>query len=234
MHIGVLICGHLPPDVTRVHGTYTDLFGTLFAGRGWRFSTWNAVDMELPSHPQEAEAWLVSGSAHGVYDDLPFIPPLEDFLRAIHAAALPMAGICFGHQIIAQALGGTVRRHPGGWRLGRQTYRIEGLGDLSLNAWHHDQVITPPAGARVVAANPGCPIAGLAYGDRILTVQPHPEFSDPVLSRLAQGREGAPGYPPGLTGLVTTGTDTPLGSPRLADWMADFLERAAAKAPSDD
>src|SRR5690606_32956787 len=118
----------------------------------------------------EAEGWLLTGSRHGVYDGLPFIAPLEAFVRDAYAAGVPLVGVCFGHQLIAQALGGRVEKFDGGWAVGRHSYAFEGVGEVALNAWHQDQVIEAPAGARQVASSEFCKNAALVYGDRAFTV----------------------------------------------------------------
>lgn len=145
MRIGILKCGQ-SPDVTRAeHGDYDDMFERLLAGRGFTFDRYHVEAMEFPESVHAADGWLITGSRHGVYEDHAFIPPLEDFIRAAFAADVPMVGVCFGHQIIAQAMGGRVVKHPEGWRVGAQDYVIGGK-PMVLNAWHQDQVVDlPPA-----------------------------------------------------------------------------------------
>ena len=146
MHIGILQCGHFPTAEGFPEQTYGDLYEALLSGRGMTFQTWSVVDMEFPESIESADGWLVTGSKHGVYEDLPFIPKLEQFLREAYEADRPIVGICFGHQILAQALGGTVEKSARGWALGRQLYDLEGE-TVALNAWHQDQVTRPPSEA---------------------------------------------------------------------------------------
>ena len=175
MKIGILQTGHAPEELMARLGDYSDIFQRMLAGNGFDFETWNVVDMEFPSGPDVVEGWLITGSKHGAYEDHAWIPPLEELIRRIHAQKIPMVGICFGHQIIAQALGGTVVKFEGGWSVGRTEYTLNGE-PVALNAWHQDQVIERPTEARTLGSSHFCEHAFLAYGDHIWTVQPHPEF----------------------------------------------------------
>lgn len=195
MRIGILKTGQ-SPDVTRAeHGDYDDMFERLLAGRGFDFVSYHVEAMEFPDSVRDAEGWLITGSRHGVYEDHAFIPPLEDFIRRACDAGVPVVGICFGHQIVAQALGGRVEKHPAGWAVGAQDYDFAGES-VTLNAWHQDQVTQAPDGAEVIGWNDFCPNAALAYGDRALTVQAHPEFGDGFIDGLMEHRGSA--VPPAL------------------------------------
>lgn len=224
MILGILQTGHVPPAVAARDGTYTDLFGRLFAHRGFDLRTFSVVDMEFPDSPEAADAWLVTGSRHGAYEDHPWIPPLEDLIRAIRDAGRPMVGICFGHQIIAQALGGRVEKFAGGWSVGRRHYQIGGQ-TVALHAWHQDQVVDLPPGATVLGSNDFTRNAVIAHGDRILTVQPHPEFPPSVIEELAGL---ATTVPEPLLKAVHADLGQPTDSRTVADWLADVIEGAPA------
>jgi GMP synthase (glutamine-hydrolysing) len=219
MKIGILQTGHAPDIVLPELGDYDAMMARMLDGHGFDFVTYSVVDEEFPDGPQDADGWLITGSKHGAYEDHAWIPPLEALIRAIHAANLPMVGICFGHQIIAQALGGKVVKHPDGWRVGATEYDIEGT-PLTLNAWHQDQVIEAPKKAELVGRAEGCDIAALRYGDRIFTVQPHPEFDATMMDRLIEHR--AIGVVPDplrdhARGLLSTPTDNAVMATRIAD-----------------
>lgn len=231
MKIGILHCGHTAPYVIARHGEYAEMFQRLLAGPGRDFVTWDVVDGDFPNGPDAADAWVMTGSPLGVYEDHPFIAPLEALTRDIVAAQRPFAGICFGHQLIAQALGGKVVKHPGGWRMGPQPYRIEGAQDpMQLHAWHQDQVTVAPPGAQVIASGPDCAIAGMTIGEHVLSLQAHPEFTDAVVEDLITARRDAPNF----ANAPFADVEARLGAPIDRDWAAQrigtFLEQAEARA----
>ncbi|MBD3678882.1 MAG: type 1 glutamine amidotransferase [Rhodobacteraceae bacterium] len=228
MHIGILQTGHSPEELREDIGDYTQMFQRLLKGRGFSFSTWDVVDMAFPASVEAADGWLISGSKHGAYEDHPFIPPLEDFIREAHAGKRPMIGICFGHQIIAQALGGKVEKFPGGWSVGRQEYDFGG-NKLALNAWHQDQVTRRPEGAKLEASSEFCENAALSYGGHIFTLQPHPEFDEAMIDGLIRYR--APGLvPPPLIEQASQGLAQGTDSDLMARRMAEFFINARQDA----
>ncbi|MGI3184374.1 type 1 glutamine amidotransferase [Nioella aestuarii] len=189
MRIGILLADEFDDPTQAAIGPYQGLFERLLSGHGFTYHAWKVSEMELPDSPDDAEGWLVTGSKAGTYEDHPWITPLEETIRNIRASSRPLVGICFGHQIIAQALGGRVEKYAGGWCVGRHVYQIDGR-DVPLNAWHQDQVVELPPDGRRLGQSSFCENAVLAYGETVLTYQPHPEFDADVTGHFARTLRG--------------------------------------------
>lgn len=224
MQIGILQTGHAPDALIGQTGDYDAFFQRLLKGQGLSFRSFTVVDMEFPDSVNDCDGWLITGSRHGTYEDLPFIKPLEDFVRQAYAEEVPMVGICFGHQIIAQALGGKVEKFKGGWAIGPQTYQFNG-DQINLNAWHQDQVIEIPKEAKVAATSPFCAYAALTYNNHAFTVQAHPEFDSPFVADLiaTRGRGVIPDTI--LDAAEEKLSETPINDAILAQKIADFFKQ---------
>ncbi len=198
IRVGILETGRLPDELATNYGDYVEMVGNWLNLPDVTPRGYAVVDMELPARPEDADIWLITGSRHGAYEDHPWIPPLEQFIRDCRAAGVPMVGICFGHQIMAQALGGKVAKSAKGWGVGVHEYSIDNwpaeLGDtpadLRLHAFHQDQVEELPDGAQVLASSPFCDYAALWYPGFAVTFQGHPEYKPDFASDLLTIRTG--------------------------------------------
>jgi len=223
MRIGILQTGQSPDALRGAMGDYPSFFERLLAGRGLTFRTWHVEAMDFPQSVHDCDGWLITGSRHGAYEDHPFIPKLEDFIRTAYKERVPLVGICFGHQIIAQALGGKVERFGGGWAVGPQDYDFGGE-KITMNAWHRDQVMRRPKGAEVAACNDFCENAALVYGDRAFTVQAHPEFEDAFIEGLLTHR-GKGLVPDEIMEAARARLGRDNDAARIADRIAEFFLR---------
>ena len=223
MRIGILQTGLAPEALAIDMGDYPDMFAKLLAGHGFTFDTYRVVEMQFPTSVHDADGWLLTGSRHGAYEDHPFIPPLENFIRSAYAEAVPMVGVCFGHQIIAQALGGRVEKFKNGWAVGATDYDFGGKR-LTLNAWHRDQVTKLPPDAEVIASNDFCANAALVYNDRAFTVQAHPEFRPEFVNGLMQTR-GRGVVPDDLMAKAASRLADPLDDGTIANRIAKFFKQ---------
>jgi GMP synthase-like glutamine amidotransferase len=234
----ILKTGDVPAPLADRFAPYPDMFARALegAGAGFRYRT-VAVNEGAPlPDPATLDAVLITGSAAGVYEDHAWLDPLRGFIRAAYGARTPMVGVCFGHQVIADALGGVVRKSEKGWGLGRHRYRLKGRPaalapamaglpeTLAIACSHQDQVIAPPEGAEVFLSSGFTPNAGLVYANgAVMSVQPHPEFEDSYARALVELRRGRAPEPVIATALASF--ETPSDSRLAAGLVAAFLMR---------
>ncbi len=242
MRVTIIETGRAPGRLSEDFPRYPDMFASLMsaADANLSFETVALLDGAALPAPAARQAILITGSPYGVYDDTPWMEPLRDFIRSAFTVRTPMIGVCFGHQIIADAMGGDVRKSPKGWGVGRHTYSIresrswmpDAGASVSLSVSHQDQVITPPDSAVTLASSAHTDHAMLAYRDApVISIQGHPEFSDPFVSALYAARRGK-----SLTDAEADGAIASLSAPednaRVATWLAHFLREASAGAPA--
>jgi GMP synthase-like glutamine amidotransferase len=230
MRIGILQTDHVRPQFVTRHGDYEDMFASLLRSE--------APDLDLVVYdvqkaiPEtiDCDAYLITGSKDSVYDDLPWIMQLVDFVKASLAAGKKVIGVCFGHQLMAHFFGGRVAAADKGWGVGVHTsdvcHQYPWMADLpaqqlSLLSSHKDQVMELPHGAQLYLASDFCPLAGFVQGSQVLTVQGHPEFSAQYAADLMDMRAeilGEPVYQAGKKSL-----SRPTQSALMAKWMLSFI-----------
>ena len=159
---------------------------------GWTVEAFNVKDGVFPDSPDQFDGVMITGSPASVHDDAAWIPRLEELIRQMVGQGIPVFGACFGHQVIARALGGTVGYNPDGWSMGIVETQVtdpapwmqQAPRRMALYAAHKEQVTEPPAGVRILTETPGCPVGGFAIGGHVYTTQYHPEIEPEFMAAL--------------------------------------------------
>lgn len=232
MEIGLLKIYEVEEDLRPVHGLYGEMFARLLR-EGGLSASWREYDVragELPQTTGECDGWLITGSKHAVYEDHEWLPPLFGFIRRLRDAGSPrVAGVCFGHQAVAAALGGRAEKSANGWGSGRQQWQICGdaewmrprPAEFSLLASHQDQVAELPPGAELLAASEFCPIAMFAVGRQFFCMQGHPEFSPAFSAAILDSRRET--MPPEVWQRAVESSPLPNDRAICAQWLAQFF-----------
>ena len=228
MKVAILETGRPPGTLADQFGTYPAMFAHLL-GPGFEIEIFDVQAGELPE-PGGHAAYLITGSPAGVYDPLPWIDPLEQFIRG--AKDKKMVGICFGHQVMAEALGGHVEKSDKGWGAGLHKYAIirsepwiDSAGTIAAPASHQDQVVVQPPNTDVVAASDFTPLAALAWTDRpAVSFQFHPEFSPAFAKALIAQRFDTVSDPDAAIASL----DAPNDNARVGQWIRNFLNGETA------
>lgn len=230
MKVGLLLCDHVRPAFRAEFEDYPAIFQ-----RAWPtfdFEVFAVCDGQFPSSVDACDTYIATGSSHSVYEDLDWIIQLKQFIRDIHQSEKYFLGVCFGHQLLAAALGGEVKKAQSGWSVGIQTFTIsqqEAWMDpfqmqLNLLMMCQDQVHVLPPNSRVLASTSACPVGIFRVGQRMLGVQAHPEFSrayDKVLMEARIDRMGAETVEKAINTL-----SLPLDATRFIQWTVRFLSAA--------
>jgi GMP synthase-like glutamine amidotransferase len=224
MKIAILETGRPPGALAEQFGDYPKMFGHML-GDGFEIERFDAELGELPN-PAAHSAYLITGSPAGVYEPLPWIDPLRQFIRA--AGQAKMVGICFGHQAMAEALGGHVEKSEKGWGAGLHRYSVvtrerwmDDAGNISIPASHQDQVVIQPPNTDVTVMSDFTEFAGLAWTDRpAISFQFHPEFSPAFAKALIEKRYDVVPNPDAAIASL----DSPNDNARVAGWIRRFLE----------
>ncbi|MCH8617272.1 type 1 glutamine amidotransferase [Sphingomonas sp. SM33] len=224
MKLAILETGRPPGQLAEEFGDYPAMFDEML-GRGFEIEVFDVEAGEFPDRNAH-DAVLITGSPAGVYDPHPWIEPLLEFIRS--AKESRMVGICFGHQAMAQALGGRVEKSDKGWGAGLHRYDVvrqepwmDAASSIADPASHQDQVVVQPPNTDVTVASDFTPFAGLAWTDRpAISFQFHPEFSPAFAKALIEKRYDIVPNPDAAMASL----DAPNDNARVAGWIRRFLE----------
>ncbi len=234
--VGVLACDHVADRHRGIAGDYPDMFGALFGAHvpDIELVTYDVIGGELPPSPDACDGWVCTGSRHSVYEDLGWIRGLSGFVRAVHAAGVPFVGVCFGHQVLAHALGGRVAKAATGWGAGIGRVVVDGQApwmvppadELALHFMHQDQVEALPPGGAVLGGADHCPVALMQVGESMVGVQAHPEFIPAYTDALLAERVARIGEDEVVA--ARAGLTRPTDEATVACWIGRVLARSTS------
>ena len=243
MTAGLLQCDHVRPELLGISGDYDDMFREMF--RRWapevELRVYDVTKGEYPDATGACDGYLTTGSAFSVNDDVLWVRALETFVRKLFDEGRRFAGICFGHQMIARALGGTVEDSEGGWGVGAKethfTAPVSGLPPtVRLLVSHREQIGALPPDATILAGNAHCPASVISVGPHFLGIQGHPEFSPEYARALMLTRQDR--IPAEAIDAAMPTFELALHQQEVARWILDHLaarepERPATPGPAE-
>jgi GMP synthase-like glutamine amidotransferase len=232
MKIGLLECDHVLERFRHIAGDYREMFAALFHRHAPQITLphFDVCNGEFPSSLDSCDAYLATGSRFSAYEDVDWIHELKNFVRRIHETKKPFVGVCFGHQIMAEALGGKVTRADVGWGVGVHSVEVirpeswmrPEQSSCGLQYMHQDQVERMPEDGVVIGRSDHCPVAMFRVGDSMLGIQAHPEFPKAYSKALLSDRIERIGAERANTAL--TSLDQPTDESVAAKWIVEFLE----------
>ena len=232
MRIGLLECDHVLERFRHIAGDYRDMFAALFDRHASQITLqpFDVCNGEFPPSLDACEAYLTTGSRFSAYDDVDWIHALKNFVRRIHEAKKPFVGVCFGHQILAEALGGEVAKAESGWGVGVHNIEIiksefwmrPERSSCELQYMHQDQVTRLPEDGVIIGRSEHCPVAMFRAGDSTLGIQAHPEFTKAYSEALLLDRVERIGEAHVKAALASL--DQTTDESVVARWIVEFLE----------
>lgn len=229
MKIGILETGKPPAPLAKRFGRYPAMFEALL-GADHAYTTYDVEAGGVPTRADEQDAYIVTGSPAGVYEELAWIGRLLDFLRAAKGRA-KLVGICFGHQAMAQAFGGKVEKSANGWGAGLHRYYVidrafwmDDASSIAIPVSHQDQVVVQPPNSRLLARSVFNPYGVLEYEDQpAISFQCHPEFEPGYARALIElRRDRIERADEAIASLAQ-----PNDRARVAGWIRRFLSSPA-------
>lgn len=226
MKLGLLECDDVVGRFPEIKGGYREMFAALLPGFAFRY--YEAHRGQLPSGPGECDAWLCTGSKYSVYDGTPWIAELAAFIRSLGEKRF--VGICFGHQMLAHAMGGEVAKAKQGWGVGvldvevlrKEPWMDPPLQRLRIQHMHQDQVQRLPGKSLLLGRSAHCEVGMFRVGETMLGIEGHPEFTVEYGAALIRARRlqiGEEGARRALDSLKEK-TD----SPSVGRWIGCFLK----------
>ena len=228
MKVGLLLCDHVEERFKHLDTAYLHMFQRLLPAI--EFEPYYVIDNHFPGSVHDHEIYLCNGSRFSVYDQEPWILGLKNFVQEIAGAQKKLVGVCFGHQMIAHALGGEVRKAEEGWCVGVHTFTSVSheswmnppLQTFNLLMLCQDQVLTLPKNSKVLATSPQCLVGMYIVHNTMLGIQAHPEFSKQFNKAVMLSRKDKIGEAKVETAIESL--ELELHQREIAGWIESFMQ----------
>jgi len=228
MQIGLLACDQVNPEWRPTHGDYPDMYQKWLAE--YEVVPYRIYAGEYPADPTIHQVWMATGSRYSAYDDMEWITWLKKFILSIRDTKSLFIGVCFGHQILGEALGGKLEKSTLGWQVGvldfnilqQQSWMTPFQSSINILMMCQDQVTKLPPYSTLLASHPNCPNAMFTTENQYLGIQGHPEFTKAYTKTLMLKREQRIGLE-----RVKAGLDSLYNIPDnqlLSSWIGNFIK----------
>lgn len=192
----IIQTGRAPEPIRARHGDFPHWFRLAAGLHSSQIRVIDVMAGESLPLPQAVAGVIITGSGAMVTERAAWSERTAEWIRDAVDGELPLFGVCYGHQLMAHALGGHVDYLPGGREIGTQVIErtaaplAQWMGALPTSfhahTTHEQSVITAPDGATVLAQSARDPHQILSYGSRAVSTQFHPEFNAEVMRAYIQ------------------------------------------------
>lgn len=226
--IGLLICDHILPKYRHIAADYSEMFAAVYPN--FEFEMYSVCEGIFPESVEDCDIYVCTGSHSSVYEGKDWIMRLKEFVKEIYSHQKKYVGHCFGHQMLAEALGGKVEKASVGWCVGVHTFEV-----LEQEKWMspfkkyfntlmlcQDQVQVLPPNSTLLAKSADCPVAMFQVGKNMLGVQGHPEFPKEFERVIIEDRYERIGAQKAETAIKSL--EVNIDSDLFVGWMQKFLE----------
>jgi len=228
MKAGLLLCDHINDKYKKEFGDYDHFFAKLFPE--FDFVFYDVCNGRFPENIDECDFYLTTGSKYSTYENIDWMLKMKTLVQTFYQKEKCFIGCCFGHQLMAEALGGKVQKSDKGWCVGVHQFEIKAQenwmipfqSELNLLMMCQDQVLELPKDSKVLAGNEKCPNGIIQIGKRMLGIQGHPEFSksyDELLIKDRVERIGEEDVKIGLDSLYKE-----VHQKTIHDWIINFIK----------
>ena len=226
MKVGLLECDDVVGRFPEVKGGYREMFAALLPDFSFRY--YEAHRGQLPTSASECDAWMCTGSKYSVYDGSRWIADLAAFIRSLDK---PYVGICFGHQMLAHAMGGEVAKAKQGWGVGvlpleilkKESWMEPPMQEVRIQHMHQDQVQKLPENSVLLGRRAHCEVGMFRIGETMLGIEGHPEFTVEYGAALINARRPQIGA---QTDRALNSLKEKSDGPVVGRWIERFLSRS--------